>query len=85
MESLEEPEKIDVIAAVDVGSLYHGILKDFLWLFDRERHFYKKAKEIKPIELLHGITQKYFTDNEQQIPIPYQSSGRTRKRRYSII
>ncbi|MBM2835313.1 MAG: addB, partial [Candidatus Brocadiaceae bacterium] len=71
LESLEEPEKIDVIAAVDLGSLYHGILKDFYGHLLRQGYFYKKAKEIKPIELLHGIAQKYFTDIERQIPIPY--------------
>lgn len=71
LESLEEPEKIDVIAAVDLGSLYHGILKDFYGHLLQKGYFYKKAKELKPIELLHGITQKYFTDIEQQIPIPY--------------
>ncbi len=71
LESLEEPEKIDVIASVDLGSLYHGILKDFYGHLLRQGYFYKKAKEIKPIELLHGIAQKYFTDIERQIPIPY--------------
>ncbi|MEK7789648.1 MAG: PD-(D/E)XK nuclease family protein, partial [Planctomycetota bacterium] len=71
LESLEEPEKIDVIAAVDLGSLYHGILKDFYGYLIEKGYFYKKAKEIKPIELLHGIAQKYFTDIERQIPIPY--------------
>ena len=71
LESLEEPEKIDVIAAVDLGSLYHGILKDFYGCLIEKGYFYKKAKEIKPIELLHGIAQKYFTDIERQIPIPY--------------
>ncbi|HHT9122012.1 MAG TPA: PD-(D/E)XK nuclease family protein [Candidatus Wunengus sp. YC63] len=71
LESLEEPEKIDVIAAVDLGSLYHGILKDFYGHLLRQGYFYKKAKEIKPIELLHGIAQKYFIDIERQIPIPY--------------
>ncbi len=71
LESLEEPEKIDVIAAVDLGSLYHGILKDFYGDLIEKGYFYKKAKEIKPIELLHGIAQKYFTDIERRIPIPY--------------
>ncbi|MDO8743946.1 MAG: exodeoxyribonuclease V subunit gamma [Candidatus Brocadiaceae bacterium] len=71
LESLEEPEKIDVIAAVDLGSLYHGILKDFYGYLIEKGYFYKKAKEIKPIELLHGIAQKYFSDIERQIPIPY--------------
>jgi len=71
LESLEEPEKIDVIAAVDLGSLYHGILKDFYGYLIEKGYFYKKAKEIKPIELLHGIAKKYFTDIERQIPIPY--------------
>ncbi|MBI2556843.1 MAG: exodeoxyribonuclease V subunit gamma, partial [Planctomycetes bacterium] len=71
LESLEEPEKIDVIAAVDLGSLYHGILKDFYGYLIEKGYFYKKTKEIKPIELLHGIAQKYFTDIERQIPIPY--------------
>src|SRR3990167_8382559 len=71
LELLEDPEKIDVIAAVDLGSLYHGILKDFYGYLLQKGYFYKKAKEIKPVELLHGITQKYFTDIERQIPIPY--------------
>jgi len=71
LESLEEPEKIDVIAAVDLGSLYHGILKDFYGHLLQKGYFHKKTEEIKPIELLHGIAQKYFTDIERQIPIPY--------------
>src|SRR3989338_709272 len=71
LESLEEPEKIDIIAAVDLGSLYHGILKDFYGYLIEKGYFYKKAKEIKPIELLHGIAQKYFTNIDRQIPIPY--------------
>ena len=71
LESLQEPEKIDVIAAVDLGSLYHGILKDFYGYLIEKGYFYKKAKEIKPIELLHRIAKKYFTDIERQIPIPY--------------
>jgi len=71
LESLEEPEKIDIIAAVDLGSLYHGILKDFYGYLIEKGYFYKKAKEINPIKLLHDITQKYFTDIERQIPIPY--------------
>src|SRR3989339_43977 len=71
LESLEEPEKIDVIAAVDLGSLYHRILKDFYGHLIETGYFYKKAKGLNPIELLHGIAQKYFTDIEQKIPIPY--------------
>ncbi|HHT9138612.1 MAG TPA: PD-(D/E)XK nuclease family protein [Candidatus Wunengus sp. YC60] len=71
LESLEEPEKIDVIAAVDLGSLYHSILRDFYSHLIEKGYFYKKAKEINPIELLHDITQKYFTDIERRIPIPY--------------
>jgi len=71
LESLEEPEKIDVIAAVDLGSLYHGILKDFYGHLLRQGYFYKKVKGIKPIEFLHSIAKKYFTDIERQIPIPY--------------
>ena len=71
LESLEEPEKIDVIAAVDLGSLYHRILKDFYGHLIEKGYFYKKAKGLNPIELLHSITQKYFTDIEQKIPIPY--------------
>jgi len=71
LESLEEPEKIDVIAAVDLGSLYHGILKDFYGYLIEKGYFHKKTEEIKPIELLHGIAKKYFTDIERQIPIPY--------------
>ncbi len=71
LESLEEPEKVDVIAAVDLGSLYHSILKDFYGYLIEKGYFYKKAKEINPIKLLHDITQKYFTDIERQIPIPY--------------
>ncbi|HHT9116004.1 MAG: exodeoxyribonuclease V subunit gamma [Planctomycetes bacterium] len=71
LESLEEPEKIDVIAAVDLGSLYHRILKDFYGHLIEKGYFYKKAKGLNPIELLHGIAQKYFTDIEQKIPIPY--------------
>ncbi|MBI2469666.1 MAG: exodeoxyribonuclease V subunit gamma [Planctomycetes bacterium] len=71
LESLEEPEKIDVIAAVDLGSLYHAILKDFYGHLIEKGYFHKKTKEIKPIELLHDIAKKYFTDIERKIPIPY--------------
>ena len=71
LESLEEPEKIDVIAAVDLGSLYHSILKDFYGYLIAKGYFYKKVKETNSIELLHDITQKYFTDIERRIPIPY--------------
>src|SRR3990167_1269694 len=49
----------------------HGILKDFYGYLIEKGYFYKKAKEINPIKLLHDITQKYFTDIERQIPIPY--------------
>ena len=47
MESLEEPEKIDVIAAVDLGSLYHGILKDFYGCLIEKRYFLQKGKRDK--------------------------------------
>jgi ATP-dependent helicase/DNAse subunit B len=70
LESLEEPEKIDVIAAVDLGSLYHGILKDFYGHLIESGYFHKKA-ETKPMELLHGIAKKYFTGIERWMPIPY--------------
>src|SRR3972149_2767105 len=71
LESLEEPEKIDIIAAVDLGSLYHGILKDFYGCLIEKGYFYKKKKETKPIELLYDIANKYFSNIIRRIPIPY--------------
>jgi len=71
LEPLEEPEKVDVIAAVDLGSLYHSILKDFYGVLIEKGYFYKKAEEIRPVDLLRDIAHKYFTDIERQTPIPY--------------
>ena len=79
LESLEEPEKVDVIAAVDLGSLYHNILRDFYKTLIGKRYFDTKTKEINPIELLHDITQKYFTEIEQRIPIPYPTLWEIKK------
>lgn len=71
LESLEEPEKAETIAAVDIGNLYHIILRDFYRHLIEKKYFDTQGKKINPIELLHRIAKKYFTDVEQQIPIPY--------------
>ncbi len=71
LESLEEPEKIDTIEPVDLGALYHNILRDFYNTLIEQRYFATKTKKINPEELLQDIAQKYFTEIERQIPIPY--------------
>ncbi len=71
LESLEEPETVEMIAAVDLGTLYHSILRDFYHTLIGKGYFKTKAKEIDPIKLLKDIAQKYFTEIEQQIPILY--------------
>lgn len=70
LESLEEPEMAEMIAAVDLGTLYHNILRDFYHALIEKGYFATKTREINPIELLQSIAQKYFTELEQQIPIP---------------
>lgn len=71
LESLEEPETAEMIAAVDLGTLYHNILRDFYNTLIDKGYFTVKTKEINPIELLHSIAQKYFAEIEQQTSIPY--------------
>ncbi|HHT9130683.1 MAG TPA: PD-(D/E)XK nuclease family protein, partial [Candidatus Brocadiaceae bacterium] len=71
LESLEEPEKVDTIAPVALGTLYHSILGDFYNTLIEQGYFGTKAKKINPGELLQSIAQKYFTEIERQIPIPY--------------
>ncbi len=71
LKPLDEPEKVDVIPSVDLGSLYHNILRDFYSLLIKKRYFDAKAKEVNPAELLHGIAKKYFTDVERQMPGSY--------------
>lgn len=71
LESLEEPETAEMIAAVDLGSLYHNILRDFYHALMEKGYFTAKTKGQDPIELLQSIVRKYFTGIEQQIPIPY--------------
>ncbi|KAB2835774.1 MAG: hypothetical protein F9K48_03545 [Candidatus Brocadia sp.] len=71
LESLEEPEKAEMIAAVDIGTLYHNILRDFYHILMEKGYFTAKTKGQDPLELLQSIVQKYFAGVEQQIPIPY--------------
>ncbi|TVM03803.1 MAG: hypothetical protein CV087_03610 [Candidatus Brocadia sp. WS118] len=71
LESLEEPETAEMIAAVDLGALYHNILRDFYHTLMEKRYFTAKTKGQDPVELLQSIVRKYFTGIEQQIPIPY--------------
>lgn len=71
LESLEEPETAEMIAAVDLGTLYHDILRDFYHALIEKRYFETKAKEIDILKLLKEITQKYFTGIEHRISIPY--------------
>ena len=49
LESLEEPEKIDVIAAVDLGSLYHNILRDFYSALIKNNYFNTKGHKLNSI------------------------------------
>lgn len=46
LESLEEPETAEMIAAVDLGTLYHGILRDFYYTLLEKGYFITKAPEI---------------------------------------
>ncbi|MFN3531640.1 MAG: PD-(D/E)XK nuclease family protein [Candidatus Brocadia sp.] len=71
LEPLEEPETAKTIATVDLGTLYHNILRDFYHALIEKGYFATKTKEMNPIELLQSIAQKYFTEIEQLIPIPY--------------
>ncbi|NUO09178.1 MAG: exodeoxyribonuclease V subunit gamma [Candidatus Brocadia sp.] len=71
LEPLEEPETAEMISAVDLGTLYHNLLRDFYLTLIEKEYFLTKTKKIDPIKLLKDITQKYFTETEQQIPIPY--------------
>ncbi|MEP9412431.1 MAG: exodeoxyribonuclease V subunit gamma [Candidatus Brocadia sp.] len=71
LESLEEPEIAEMIAAVDIGILYHGILRNFYSTLIEKGYFATKTKEINPTELLHNVARRYFSEIEKQIPIPY--------------
>lgn len=71
LESLEEPETAEMIAAVDLGTLYHNILRDFYHTLIQKGYFETKGHNLNSIELLCCIAQKYFTEIEQKIPIPY--------------
>lgn len=71
LEPLDEPEKVDEIPSVDLGSLYHNILRDFYSRLIKKRYFDSMAKEVNPVELLHDIAKKYFTEVERQMPISY--------------
>lgn len=110
LESLEEPETAETTAAVDIGTLYHSILRDFYHTLIENNYFNVKGHKLNsvaqnshdrktppssppcegvergrgktrdekkaflhwnPTELLQSIAQKYFTEIEQQIPIPY--------------
>ncbi len=71
LESLAEPETAETITGVDLGALYHGILKDFYNTLIDKRYFAAKTKEIDPVRLLKDTSQRYFMEIEQQKPIPY--------------
>lgn len=71
LESLAEPEVAEMVTAVDLGILYHNILRDFYHALIEKGYFTAKIREQAPIELLHEVAQKYFTEIEQQMPIPY--------------
>ncbi|MBV6519729.1 MAG: hypothetical protein DCC43_09850 [Candidatus Brocadia sp.] len=71
LEFLEEPETAEMIASVDLGTLYHSILRDFYHILMEKGYFTTKTKERDPIELLQGIVQKYFAEIERQMPILY--------------
>jgi len=47
IEPLEEPEMSEMIAAVDLGTLYHNILRDFYNTLIEERYFTTSTKKNK--------------------------------------
>ncbi|MEK7289242.1 MAG: PD-(D/E)XK nuclease family protein, partial [Planctomycetota bacterium] len=79
LEPLEEPEHDEMIAAVDVGNLCHGILRDFHHYLMREKYFTTRPPEIHLEGLLHRVAQKNFHDMEQRLPMPYPILWETRK------
>ena len=72
LEIFEEPETIELIPAIDLGTLYHNILSDLYNSLIEKRYFNEtKTKEINPLELLQDITKKHFERIESELPIPY--------------
>lgn len=71
LEPLEEPEHDEMIAAVDVGNLCHGIMRDFHHYLMREKYFTARSPETHLEGLLHRVAQKNFHDMEQRLAMPY--------------
>ena len=79
LESLEEPEYGEMIAAMDVGNLCHNILRDFHQYLIRGKYFITRPPEINPEGLLHRVAQENFHDMELRLPIPYPILWETTK------
>ncbi len=79
LESLEEPEYGEMIAAMDVGNLCHNILRDFHHYLIRTKYFATRSPEISPEALLHRVAQENFHDMELRLPIPYPILWETKK------
>ncbi|HJW86941.1 MAG TPA: PD-(D/E)XK nuclease family protein [Candidatus Brocadiaceae bacterium] len=79
LEPLEEPERDEMIASVDVGNLCHGILRDFHHYLMREKYFTTRSPETRLEGLLHRVAQKNFHDMEQRLPMPYPILWETKK------
>ncbi len=71
LKSLEGQETIEMLASVDLGNLYHGILMSFYSTLIQENYFGAHTNKPDIRELLQEIAQNYFKDIERQIPIPY--------------
>ncbi|MCF6158072.1 MAG: hypothetical protein E3K32_05765 [wastewater metagenome] len=71
LESLYEPEKGTVTTAVDLGNLYHSIVRLFYTTLLKKKYFDTKANELDPAEFLHDIAKRCFNSVEQRIPVPY--------------
>ena len=79
LEPLEEPERDEMIASVDVGNLCHGILRDFHHYLMKEKYFTTRSPETHLEGLLHRVAQKNFHDMEQRLPMPYPILWETKK------
>lgn len=71
LESLEEPEMVDEIPSVDIGNLYHNILREFYCTLIEKKYFSTKPAQANLLDTLRTIAQKHFAGIEKQVPIPY--------------
>ncbi len=71
LKSPKEPETFDMLASVDLGNIYHDILRIFYDILICKNYFGTNTNKQNIEELLQEIAQNHFKDIERQISIPY--------------